>query len=93
MASLLLSIAIAAVARWRWPPANTIRWRTNRAFGKRRQTWDVIVKLRKDGAGAAIAKLSNGTDRTAALAKRTGLALGLKREISESMLASTRRAR
>ncbi|HEU5136303.1 MAG TPA: S8 family peptidase [Steroidobacteraceae bacterium] len=49
----------------------------------------VIVKLRKDGDGAAIAKLATGTERTAALAKRTGLALGLKREISASMLAST----
>ena len=48
----------------------------------------VIVKLRKDGDGAAIAKLATGTERTLALAKRTGLALGLKREISDSMLAS-----
>ena len=39
----------------------------------------VIVKLRKDGAGAVIAKLGNGSDRTAALAKRNGLALVLKR--------------
>ncbi|HEU4779572.1 MAG TPA: S8 family serine peptidase [Steroidobacteraceae bacterium] len=51
-------------------------------------TLAVIIKLRKDGAGAPIAKLDNGTERTAALAKRTGLALGLKREISESLLAS-----
>ena len=49
----------------------------------------VIVKLRKDGEGAALAKLATGAERTAALAKRTGLALGLKREISDSMLAST----
>ena len=49
----------------------------------------VIVKLRKDGEGAAIAKLASGTERTAALARRTGLALGLRREISDSMLAST----
>ena len=49
----------------------------------------VIVKLRKDGAGAAMAKLANGADRTAALAKRTGLTLGLRREISDTMLAST----
>jgi serine protease len=47
----------------------------------------VIVKLRDDGAGAAISKLSNGSDRSAALAKRTGLALSLRREISNSMFA------
>ena len=49
----------------------------------------VIVKLRKDGAGAAIAKLATAADRTTALAKRTGLEMGLKREISDSMLANT----
>ncbi len=47
----------------------------------------VIVKLRSEGAGAAMAKLTNGVDRTAALAKRTGLALQFRREISERMLA------
>ena len=47
----------------------------------------VIVKLRSDGAGAAMAKLSNGATRTAALAKRTGLTLQFRREISERMLA------
>src|SRR5262245_28765546 len=52
-------------------------------------TLNVIVKLRKDGAGATIAKLSTSTDRTAALSKRSGLALGLRREISDFMLAST----
>ncbi len=49
----------------------------------------VIVKLRAEGAGGTIAKLSNGTDRSAALAKRTGLTLTLRREISDSMFAST----
>jgi len=48
----------------------------------------VIVKLRKDGAGAVFAKLASGSDRTDALARRTGLAMSLKREISASMLAS-----
>jgi serine protease len=52
-------------------------------------TLDVIVKLRSDGAGAAIAKLATGADRTTALARRTGLKLSLKREISDSMLASS----
>src|SRR5690349_10813195 len=52
-------------------------------------TLHVIVKLRKDGAGATLAKMSNGTDRAAALSKRSGLALGLRREISDLMLAST----
>jgi serine protease len=49
----------------------------------------VIFKLRANPAGNAIAKLATGGDRTAALAKRTGLALDLRREISESLLAST----
>ena len=88
MASLLLSIAIvqsaAALADTEHNPvAHEPRIRETPA------NLGVIVKLRKDGAGAAIAKLANGTDRTAALAKRTGLALGLKREISDFMLAST----
>jgi serine protease len=49
----------------------------------------VIFKLKADGAGASIAKLSTGSDRTQAIAKRTGLGMSLKREISGSMLAST----
>ena len=53
------------------------------------QTLSVIVKIRRDGTGSAITKLSNGTDRAAALAKRTGLTLSLRREISDSLLAST----
>ena len=49
----------------------------------------VIVKLRSEAAGATVAKLSNGVDRTAALAKRTGLALSLRREISARIVASS----
>jgi len=52
-------------------------------------TLAVIVKLRADGAGAAMAKLSSGTDRAAALAKRTGLPMQLRREISDRMLAGS----
>jgi len=48
---------------------------------------DVIVGLRQDAAGAAITKLANGADRATALAKRTGVTLGLQREISQTMLA------
>jgi len=48
---------------------------------------DIIVKLRADGAGAAMAKLSNGASRTDALAKRTGLAMHFRREISDRLLA------
>src|SRR6187551_1353276 len=47
----------------------------------------VIVKLRSDGVGAALAKLSNGVTRAEALAKRTGLALQFRREISDRMMA------
>jgi len=48
---------------------------------------DVIVKLRKDSAAAAFSKLGKGDERVALLAKRTGLSLGFKREISESLVA------
>ena len=88
MASLLLSFALlqspAALADDEHNPvAHEPRMRESTA------NLGVIVKLRKDGAGAAIAKLGNGADRTAELARRTGLALGLRREISDFMLAST----
>ena len=53
------------------------------------ETTGVIFKLRGDGAGASIAKLSGGGDRVQAVAKRTGLAMTLKREISTTLLAST----
>ena len=49
---------------------------------------DVIVKLRPEAASSRVQKPSSNPDRNAALAKRTGVALALKREISESMLAS-----
>jgi len=49
----------------------------------------VIFKLRSDGAGGSISKLSTGTDRAQAIAKRTGLGMSLRREISEQMLATT----
>lgn len=48
----------------------------------------VIVKLRAGAAAASIAKLATGAERTAALAKRTGLNLTYKREISNLMIAS-----
>jgi len=48
----------------------------------------VIVKLRPNAAGARIAKLSNGSDRAAALSSRTGLKLAINREIHDSMLAT-----
>jgi len=84
---LLLAIAItespAALAAEHNPVAHESRIQETTA------NLGVIVKLRKDGAGAVISKLANGNDRISVLAKRTGLALGLKREISDLMLAST----
>jgi serine protease len=47
----------------------------------------VIVKLRADASSAATQKLSSSTDRGAALSKRTGVALELRREISGSMMS------
>lgn len=52
-------------------------------------TAGVIFKLRSSGAGASIAKLSTGSDRTLAVARRTGLTMSLRREISGTLLAST----
>jgi serine protease len=48
----------------------------------------VIVKLRAGSPAAALTKLTNGADRTAALAKRTGLSLRHKRDISDLMMAT-----
>jgi len=88
MASLLLSFGLLqSPAAWAASEHNPVA-HESRAV-ETPANLGVIVKLRKDGAGAAIAKLSNGNDRTAALAKRTGLALGLKREISDLMFANT----
>jgi serine protease len=49
----------------------------------------VIVKLREETTSSAAGKLANGVDRTVALAKRTGLALTLRREISARLVASS----
>jgi serine protease len=47
----------------------------------------VIVKLRSDTSSAAAQKLSSSVDRGAALAKRTGVALEFRREISGRMMS------
>src|SRR5689334_16632894 len=52
------------------------------------QSLGVILKLRKNAEGAALMKAGGGPDRVAALSKRTGLAMSLKREISDAMLAN-----
>jgi len=49
---------------------------------------DLIVKLRKDNPVPGPFKLSSGTDRSAALSRRTGIDIRLQRQISETMLAS-----
>jgi serine protease len=48
----------------------------------------VIVKLRPDGGSTGAQKLTSSTDRSAALARRTGLALKLRRDISEQLIAT-----
>lgn len=48
----------------------------------------VIVKWRPDGADGSLMKLANGPDRLASLAKRTGLPLAIRREISSAMIAA-----
>ena len=49
---------------------------------------NVIVKLRTEGRGGTLSKQSRDV-QTAGVAARTGLKLALRREISESMIAST----
>ncbi|HEY5972266.1 MAG TPA: S8 family serine peptidase, partial [Pseudoxanthomonas sp.] len=49
---------------------------------------DLIVKLRSDTQAAGISKASTVTNRSMSLAKRTGVDLQLKRQISDTMLAS-----
>jgi serine protease len=49
---------------------------------------ELIIKLRAGGGSAATQKLTVNEDRSAALAKRTGLALTLKREISAQLIAT-----
>jgi serine protease len=51
-------------------------------------TLGVIIKLRKE-PGVTQGKLGSGSDRLGSLSKRTGMDLSLRREISDSMLAST----
>jgi serine protease len=48
----------------------------------------VIVKLRPEGGSSGTHKLTSSTDRSLALAKRTGLALKLRRDISEQLIAT-----
>jgi len=49
---------------------------------------DLIIKLRGETQAAGISKASTVTDRSTSLAKRTGIAIQLKRRISDTMLAS-----
>lgn len=49
---------------------------------------NVIVKLRAASTGSVIAKLGSGGDRALAVARRTGLAMSVGREISDSLVAS-----
>ena len=49
---------------------------------------DVIVKLRRTAQVSGTSKLSTATERSASLAKRTGVDVQLRHEISDTMLAS-----
>jgi serine protease len=49
----------------------------------------VILKVRSAGLTGASGKITHATDEVAALAKRTGLSLSVRRQISDSMIAST----
>jgi serine protease len=48
----------------------------------------VIVKLRPERGSTGTQKFTSSTDRSAALAKRTGLELKLRRDISEQLIAT-----
>jgi serine protease len=49
----------------------------------------VIIRVREAGLGGAMRKSTNAADRLAALSKRTGVALSLRREISGALIAGT----
>jgi serine protease len=49
----------------------------------------VIIKVRQAGIGGAMGKSTNAATRVAALSKRTGLALSLRREISAALIAGS----
>ena len=49
---------------------------------------ELIIKLRNDDQVSGAFKLSTATDRSAALSRRTGVDIRLRRQISETMLAS-----
>lgn len=49
---------------------------------------DVLIKLRPEVATGGVQKLGNPSSRSQALARRSGLALQLKREISDRLVAS-----
>jgi serine protease len=53
----------------------------------------VIIKVRPAGNAGAMEKSTTAEDRVAALSKRTGLAMSLRREISASLIAGTIDAR
>ena len=88
--TVLLSLAMLgaplALADTEYNPVT--RQQASQVLAPPASTLSVIVKLRSEAAGVT-AKLSNGVDRTAALAKRTGLALSLRREISDRLVASS----
>ncbi|MEO8061958.1 MAG: S8 family serine peptidase [Pseudomonadota bacterium] len=86
LAVLLAVQAIATAAPEHNPVAHESRTESDGVEGGKLA---VIVKLRRNPAGASLAKLSSGSDRASALSGRTGLKISFNREISDSMLASS----
>jgi serine protease len=80
LGAVLMAIAAAAPAAEFNPVAREPRLASSST------SLGVIVQLRRDGAAAP---LSTGRERVAALGKRAGLSMTLRREISDAMLAGT----
>src|SRR5512147_2099068 len=87
MAALLAAAALQAVIAARAAEVNPVahepRTRPETA------SLDVLIKLRPEISGGAAQKLSSPVSaRSEALARRTGLAVQLKREISDRLVAT-----
>ena len=82
LAVALLQAAIVAHAAESNPVAHEAHATTQAA------SLDVLIKLRPETSSATVQKLGNQASRSQALARRTGLDVQLKREISEHLMAT-----
>ena len=82
LAVTALQAAIAVRAAESNPVAHAPQARVDAA------SLDVLIKLRPDTSAGATQKLGNPASRSQALARRTGLAVQLTREVSDRLVAT-----